>query len=165
MKGPKHLKYNIPIWTGLVVTLLLIGCTTQVKPTLSPLSPLSPVSTEEQLSGVPPVTDTPDPAISPIIISEVITQGEVEVITIKNISNVEQNLRGMALLNPVTMEHVFLPEKTLLPGDSFKVYNGPDVGKVSDGIKWLGEPVLRQPGDYIVLLNPAGRAIWYYVNP
>ncbi len=63
------------------------------------------------------------------------------------------------------MEHVVLPNVTISPGGSFKVYNGLEAGKTNEGIKWLDEPVLRQPGDYIVLLNPAGRAIWYYVNP
>ncbi|MGB9872933.1 MAG: lamin tail domain-containing protein [Anaerolineae bacterium] len=89
----------------------------------------------------------------------------MEIIVITNISDTEQDLEGMALLNPVTMEHVLFPSVTLPPGGSFKVYNGLETGKITDGIKWLDEPVLRQSGDYVVLLNPAGRAIWYYVNP
>lgn len=147
-------------WVMLTTMALLISCISRVQSTLSPLSTLSPVS------GVPPVTDTPDPAVSPIIISEVTHPREgIEVIVITNISNSEQNLEGMALLNPVTMEHAVLPNVTIPPGGSFRVYNGPEAGKTNEGIKWLDEPVLRQPGDHIVLLNPAGRAIWYYVNP
>ncbi|MCX7766818.1 MAG: lamin tail domain-containing protein [Candidatus Sumerlaeia bacterium] len=116
--------------------------------------------------STPLATDTPDPTVSPIIISEVIhTQAGTEIVVIKNISGSEQNLEGMALLNPVTMEHVVFPNVTLPPGGSFKVYNGSEAGKIAEGIKWLDEPVLRQSGDHVVLLNPAGRAIWYYVNP
>ncbi len=137
-------------WVMLTAMALLISCISRVQSTLSPLSTLSPVST----------------AVSPIIISEVTHPREgIEVIVITNISNSEQNLAGMALLNPVTMEHAVLPSVTIPPGGSFKVYNGPEAGKTNEGIKWLDEPVLHQPGDYIVLLNPAGRAIWYYVNP
>jgi hypothetical protein len=32
-------------------------------------------------------------------------------------------------------------------------------------MKWLDEPALRLTGDTVVLLNQAGRALWYYVNP
>jgi len=160
---PKNIK--IIIWIIFVWVSLLVGCAIRTKPAMPLLSPMSPVSTKEQFSGVPPVTDTPDPNISPIIISEVINQDDTEIIIIKNIGNSKINLHGMALLNPVTMDHIFLPDKTLLPGSSFKIYNGRRVGTISDGIKWLDTPILRQSGDYIVLLNPAGRAIWYYVKP
>lgn len=150
----------------LIITASLIGCTSRVTPTLSPLSPLGPADTEESYPGIPLLTDTPDPAVSPVIISEVTkTEEGAEVIVVKNISNSDQNLGGMGLLNPATMEHIPLPDLTLAPGDSFKVYNGMLTGKITDGIRWLEEPILRQPGDYIVLLNQAGRAIWYYVNP
>lgn len=153
-------------WTLLITMILLISCISKVQSTLSPLSPLGPISTGKSHPGVPPVTDTPDPSVSPLIISEVIHLPEgTEVIVITNIGSSEQNLEGMALLNPVTMEHIVFPNVTISPGGSFKVYNGPEIGKITEGIKWLDEPVLRQPGDYIVLLNPAGRAIWYYVNP
>lgn len=157
---------TLSLWVVLTAMTLLISCISRVQSTLSPISPLGPVSTEGTYSGVPPVTDTPDPSVSPLVISEVTHTSEgIEVIVITNISSSEQNLEGMALLNPVTMEHVALPNVTISPGGSFKVYNGPEAGKITEGMKWLDEPVLRQSGDYIVLLNPAGRAIWYYVNP
>lgn len=153
-------------WIVPIVMVLLTGCVSRVQSTLSPLSPLTPDNAGGLYSGVPPVTDTPDPSVFPIIISEVThNQDGIEVIVITNISNSEQDLEGMALLNPVTMEHVVFPKVVLPPGGSFRVYNGLKVGKVTEGIKWLDEPVLRHSGDHIVLLNPAGRAIWYYVNP
>lgn len=159
-------RYKTLLWWTVLTTMTLTLLTSCISKVQSTLSPLGPISTGESYPGVPPVTDTPDPSVSPLIISEVTRPREgTEVIVITNISGSEQNLEGMALLNPVTMEYVVFPNVTLLPGGSFKVYNGLKAEKIADGIKWLDEPVLRQPGDYIVLLNRAGRAIWYYVNP
>lgn len=159
-------KNKVLLQAALIATTILISCTSRNLSSLSPLSPLGSADVGKPYPTTPSAIVTPDPAVSPLVISGVIhtPRGE-EIIIITNISDSEQNLKGMALLDPVTMEYVILPNFTLPPGDSFRVYNGPGTEKIVEGIKWLDRPVLRQSGDYIVLLNPAGRAIWYYVNP
>lgn len=146
--------------------ILLVSCTSKPKPTISPLSPLpigvpggsEPISTMEHLATV-----TPDPLVSPLVISEV-TRGkdDLEIIVITNISASDQNLAGMSLLEPESMQYLFLPEVVLPPGGTIKVCNG-NCG-TDDGIEWLKEPALRESGDQLILLNQAGRVIWNYVN-
>lgn len=150
----------------LFLGVLLVGCISKPKPTISPISPLpisvpgesEPVSTAERLATV-----TPDPLVSPLVISEVIhKKDDLEIVVITNISASDQNSAGMSLLEPETMQYLFLPEVVLPPGGTIKVCNG-NCG-TDDGIRWLKEPALREPGDQLILLNQSGRVIWNYVN-
>jgi len=109
-------------------------------------------------------TTTPDPTISPLIISEVAHNADnSEIIFIKNITGLEQNITGWAILDPQTLEHTFLPNVTLPPEGTFKVCNGPCPANVAVEMRWLDQPVLREHGDLLLLLNPAGRVVWNYV--
>ncbi len=142
----------------LLATMVLGGCAVVPKTTHSPISLILSTSTMQRLPTV-----TPDPIISPVIISEVIRKKDnVEIIVLINISQFDQNISGMSLIDPKTMSYMFLPEIVLPPKGIFKVCNGNC--EVADGMSWLEQPVLREPGDQLILLNRAGRVVWNYVN-
>lgn len=150
----------------LFLVALLVSCTPKPEPTISPISPLprgAPGGPESISPGEHSATVTPDPLASPLVISEVMRRkDDLEIIVIANISAFDQNLAGMSLLEPESMRYLFLPEVVLPPGDTIRVCNG-NCG-TGDGIQWLKEPVLYEPGDQLILLNQAGRVIWNYVN-
>jgi len=167
-----HIKIPALILSLLVISLLaIVSCTSKPEPTVSPLSPIATATQQAAMPSVTTlpsdwVTDTPNPAVSPIIISDVTRDANgLETIAITNISDAEQSLANMTVLNPATLEYVDLPsDVTLPPGASFKVYNGPGATEASDGLAWLDEPALWLIGDHLVLLNQAGRVLWNYVN-
>lgn len=106
---------------------------------------------------------TPDPTVSPIIIANVTHQNDsLETIFVSNVTDVPQDIAGYSLLVPGTSEHINFPEMTLAPGESLKVYNGPQAKDQAGGLVWLDQVVLKIPGDSIILLNRAGRMIWNY---
>jgi hypothetical protein len=110
------------------------------------------------------VTTTPDPAMSPLIISEIVHSADgSEIIIIKNITTSEQNINGWSLLDPQSLENTFLPDITLPPGGTFKVCNGLCSTDINADMRWLDRPALQNRGDFLMLLNPAGRVIWNYV--
>ena len=152
------------LWLYCVLLLLFASCALNPE-RVSPLpssSPLGKTDLTPQASLL--ATTTPDPAISPLIISEVVhgVDGS-EIVVIKNITTSEQNISGWALLDPQTLEHTFLPDVTLPPEGTFKVCNGPCPANVAVEMRWLDQPVLKNHGDFLTLLNPAGRVIWNYV--
>ena len=107
-------------------------------------------------------TDTPDPFLFPIIISNIVYNEYSEKIVVENISDQDQFIGGFAILNPQTMEHFIIPEKILKSRSSYIICNG----KCNDDevdVKWLDKPVINEYGDHLVLLNQAGRVIWNYV--
>lgn len=153
------------------------GCATAPSPTRSPLSPISThVSTSA--AGTPPpkaiatsaisdwMTDTPDPAETPLIISSVKrSEDGTEIIFVTNVGETERPLKNRSILDPQTMEYIDLPEDVVLaPGESFKVYNGAVTRGKVDGLVWREEPLLQSRGDQLVLVNQAGRVLWNYVN-
>lgn len=159
-------------WTRLILILLFVaaGCARKME---APNTSVSPIATATQQPSVLPIptpfpdwaTDTPDPVEFPIIISDVVRNEDgLEIIKITNISGSEQSLSNITLLRPATLEYLDLPDITLLPGETFNVYNGASAAEASDGVAWLDEPALRVAGDDLVLLNSAGRVIWTYVN-
>ncbi len=112
------------------------------------------------------MTDTPDPAETPLIISSVKrSEDGTEVIFVTNVGETEQPLKDRSILDPQTMEYIDLPEDVVLaPGESFKVYNGAVTRGKVDGLVWREEPLLQSRGDQLVLVNQAGRVLWNYVN-
>jgi len=152
-------------WFVLSVLVFMVGCADSRPPSLrSRETATTGVQNNDIVNTL--ITPTADPEFTPLIISEVDkSQNEAEVLVIKNISNYDQNIAGMALLNLETSEYIVLPDVTLRPGETFKIYNGAINEGISGGIKWLEEPTLRLTGDTVVLLNQAGRALWYYTNP
>jgi hypothetical protein len=109
-------------------------------------------------------TSTPDPIKDPVIISTVDSIAGLETITVTNISDIPQDITGFSLLIPNTSEYIDFPETKLEPGASLKIYNGPDAKLMTDGIIWRDQVTLKISGDYIILLNRAGRALWYYTK-
>jgi hypothetical protein len=180
MEAIMRVKFPVIVIGILLLALFTIsGCNSRPQPTESPVSPLStPVSTAaaqststKEISSPSAtsdwVTDTPDPAEAPVIISEVTrTEDGVEIILITNISSIEQSLKDRTILDPQTMEYVDLPQDVVVaPGETFKVYNGVRTPEETDGFVWREEPVLQSKGDQLVLVNQAGRVLWNYVNP
>jgi hypothetical protein len=174
-----------------VILLLVSGC--GGKPVATTPLPSNPNITENQLNSYPvppyPLEDsssssksnnsypvstlsgqdkivpspTPDPSVSPIIISKVMhNDSNLETIVITNVTGEPQNISGYSLLIAETSEHINFPEIALPPQDSYNVYNGPEAKTQSDGLVWLDHVALKVNGDSILLLNRAGRMIWNY---
>jgi hypothetical protein len=109
------------------------------------------------------ITDTPDVVRSPVIISDVIKQGDEERIVLKNVTQQDQEITLWSILLVGTDAHFNIPECRLAPGAIVTVYNGPGEISKEEGFKWLGQPQLVERGDQYSLLNRAGRLIWAYV--
>jgi hypothetical protein len=153
------------VLTFFIFLFFVIGCSSNGLPPSTSQEPTTTAIGNVRNTDTP-VQPTIDSEFIPLIISEVDkSQKGVEIFVIKNISNSDQNIEGMALLNLETSEYIVLPSVTLRPGETFKVYNGSVNEEITGGMKWLDEPALRLTGDTVVLLNQAGRALWYYVNP
>jgi hypothetical protein len=156
---------------SLMFLLSFVGCVQESISTESPLSPLATVGQTATpiATRIPTIreTDTPDPTVSPLIISSVSRDdNDVEIITIKNISDEEQSLKRKTLLYPETMANIELPSEVVLgPGESFQVFNGiRSTNSSSNGLVWQDAPLLQEKGDRMALLNEAGRVLWNYVK-
>ena len=170
-----------------IIGAMLAGCKSSpapssVTPTLTPPSNGYPVLTPgngypeqnqntQNNPGYPAVTttpaarmptDTPDPAKTPVIIASVThTTDGIEVITLKNITQSEQDISLYSLLNPDTQELFTFPDKSkLAAGESIAVYNG--TGAYPDGKKWLDKPFLTVAGSSVQLLNQAARIMYTF---
>jgi hypothetical protein len=57
-----------------------------------------------------------------------------------------------------------LPSNLILePGESFVLYNGPELEKYPEDQRWLDESVLTEVLDEVWLTNAAARIIYYFV--
>ncbi len=167
---------------SLVVIMMLAGCNSSPAP-LTPLAGL-PTNTsqavgypdENQIAATPSgypapeftlatmvPTSTPDAAKTPITIASVThTTDGLEVITIKNISQTDQDISLYSLLNPDTQELYTFPSNTKLTvGQVVYIYNGTGA-TYPNGQKWLDKPYLTTPGIVVQLLNQASRIIYTY---
>jgi len=110
------------------------------------------------------ITDTPDVMRSPVIISDVIKQGDEERIVLKNVTKQDQDISLFSVLfQSEDNTHFNIPEYKLAPGATIVVYNGPGEISKEEGFKWMDKPLLVERGDAYSLLNRAGRLIWAYV--
>ena len=135
-----------------LLSILLFGCNTKKGPT----------KTDQEQSNLGRVT--PDPKVSPIIISNVIHDDNgLETILITNMSDEKQDIHGYTVLISSTTEHINILNVSLEPGESFKVYNGPGAKDQADGLAWLDHAVLQEWGDDLTLLNGVARVVWTYV--
>ena len=173
----------------IILTIILMGCkpsptTSTIQPTLTPGSngyPVSttgigypsqgeitpnnpgyPVSATTTLATMVP-TGTPNAVLTPVIIASIEhTTDGLEVITIKNISQTDQDISLFSLINPLTQDLYPFPDKsTLSSGQSIVVFNGAGATYPS-GQKWLDKGFLTTAGDSIQLLNQAARIIYTY---
>lgn len=108
------------------------------------------------------VINTPDPKLFPVIIKEVHHTENFEIITITNIDNEDHSLAGIAILDPDTLEIIYLPEITLKANETYNVCNG-KCNETFMQLKGSDFMFLNEVGDHISLLNSAGRVIWNYV--
>jgi hypothetical protein len=143
-----------------LISLMVPACVPSAAQPPTETDELSPVSTATLL----PIS-TPDPIVNPIVISKVERSGGLETIFVTNISNMTQDITGFTLFIKNTTDHINFPTTILEPGTSLKVYNGPDARSLTDGLFWRDQFALNNPGDTVILLNFASRAIWYYVIP
>lgn len=177
---------NMHIKTFLMAfgVLLLVGCV--ATPTVSPISspfesPLDYVATPQTLPGnvvMPPpsygigtVLDTPDPEYYPVAISGVwIGVDGHEVVTVTNISQIEQPIGLWSIQNQDTWGFFNFPADLVVPPDaSVRVHSGipEDQIVVSDtDLYWSSERQwVRQGLDSldVLLLNQAGRIMYWFL--
>ena len=145
--------------TFLILVLILIflsACNSVRNTPASALNTPVPVITTIQA--------TPNPLKDTVVISKVESENDLEIIYVTNISNKDIDITGYTLFSPVNNLHINFPKMDLQPGTSYKIYNGPKGRQVSDGLFWQDKILLSKPGDYVVLLNYSGRAIWFFTR-
>jgi len=150
------------------------------KPFTSPLpaSPTSALTTfqspvnvadepEAPPTALPAVrpSDTPDPAKTPLIIADAaIGDDGHEVVQIKNISAEKLDLSGHSLYNPLTEQQFDFPSGVeLAPGETVEVHSGTSKEAATGGLFWTEEAVWGGENEDVLLLNPTGRLIFWYV--
>ena len=151
-----------------ILTAMLAGCGEKPKPTVSPLPlviKMSPLATPTTPSMRP--TDTPDPSRTPLIIALVAVNEEGrEVVLIKNIGPELLDLEGFSIYSPSQDRRFdFPPNFVLSPGESVAIYSGVAKEQVKDGFFWTRERLWIEENDDVLLLNPAGRVVFWYVFP
>lgn len=152
--------------------LVAVGCGgTEPEPTPSPvpteksfaITVISPDSTRspQVLIVTPQAKPTPD---EEVIIAEVFNSDKQEYVLIKNNSSVEQNMGGWYLFNPRTGLKFRFPDDFKLPVDgSVRVYSGPDgVDNPLTDFYWGVRCLWDDTSDDVILLNPAGRVMFWY---
>lgn len=111
-----------------------------------------------KLSGF--ITQTPDPKETPLII-RVTKSSDVEEIRIINISTSPIDISGYLLFSEILEDRLILPEQTILESqDVLSVYNGKK--PINGAIHWNDDFSILNIEDQILLLNRAGRIIYYY---
>ncbi len=110
------------------------------------------------------ITMTPDASLTSIIVSEVQHEDDVESIYIKNISSVTQDISSYMIYSPKFDVRKILPSDLILePGDTFILYNGPDLENFPEDQRWLNESALTEVLDEVWLTNAAARIIYYFI--
>ncbi len=162
---------------------LLAGCggtpqpaaTLQPEPTNAPTettltSPLSEPTATPPAAVLPPnsspsPTGTPDPNRTPVAIVEAVIEPDREIVSIENVSQVDQDISGWVLFNLEANPVFRFPENTVLkPGERVQVYSAVPESEVPAGaFFWTEEKVWTTfPAD-ILLLNKATRLMFWYV--
>ncbi len=109
------------------------------------------------------ITPTPDPALVSVIVSNVEHEGQLEKITLKNISNQRQDIGAFMLFSPELSDRFVLPVDLVLdPEETFTIYNGA-ADQLPQEQVWLEQPILTQPGDEVWLVSRSGAIEYYYI--
>ena len=159
----------------------LAGCSQGLpQPFLSPLSPSptsslatfdspvgaadSPVAQPTAPLGVRP-SNTPDPAKTPLIIAgATISDDGHEAVQIRNISADTMDLSGFSLYNPDSEQRFDFPLGFgLASGEMVEVHSGISQALAQGGLFWTEDPVWAGGSEDVLLLNPAGRLVYWYV--
>lgn len=132
-------------------------------PLTEPTSP--PAAVEIDPGATPSPTGTPDPGYTPVAIIMAELEPGREVITIQNISMVDQDISGWTLFNLDAEPTFRFPGNLVLkPGDTVQVYSAVSEGDVPEGAYFWTEDKMwtKFPAD-ILLLNQVTRLVYWYV--
>lgn len=125
----------------------------------------SPPVGQVEPGASPSPTGTPDPGITPVAILLAQIEPDLEVVTVGNISMVDQDISRWSIFN-LEAEPVFrFPENTVLkPGETVQVYSAIPESEVPEGsFFWTEDKVwLKFPAD-VLLLNQGTRLVYWYV--
>ena len=159
------------LYTISIILVLLVGCSPAKDETKSTRGN-PPISSDGTLPGYPGnkneqekfkgfITDTPDPSITPLIV-RVTHEDQLETIEITNISSSEVDISGYILYSVALEDRLIIPDTTILsPGEQYYVYNGSSDQNRSL-IIWKSEFTVNNFEEQLILLNRAGRIIYYY---
>lgn len=128
-------------------------------PTLTPAFVLTP-------PAAPNSGNELDPARTPVAIANAAIGPNREVVTIKNISDVEQSIGGWVLFNVAGGPAFRFPDdRVLQPGEAVEVYSAVTEDQVPDGAYfWTEEKIWNEfPAD-VLLLNNITRLMYWYVS-
>jgi hypothetical protein len=147
---------------------LAVAATPERSPTLAAFdSPVQIADTPVPPPTLPPVrpSDTPDPARTPLIIAgATIGDDGHEVVLVKNISAKKLDLSSHLLYNPLTGQRFIFPAGVALAsGETVEVHSGTGKEMSEGGLFWTEESVWKGENEDILLLNPTGRLIYWYV--
>jgi hypothetical protein len=111
------------------------------------------------------LTDTPDPIKTPLIIAGAAIGGDGhEVVQIKNISTEKMDLSDYSLYNPQTRQRFSFPSGyELASGMMVEIHSGISREAATGGLFWTEEPIWAGGNEDILLLNPAGGLVFWYV--
>jgi hypothetical protein len=159
----------------------LAGCSQGLpQPFLTPLSP-SPISSVAAFDSPvgaadsPPTrpaaatgarpTDTPDPVKTPLVIAGAAVSADGhEAVQIQNISAEKMHLADYVLYNPETKQRFTFPSGfELAPGEMVAIHSGISEEAAKGGLFWTEKAVWAEGSEDVLLLNPAGRLVFWYV--
>lgn len=107
------------------------------------------------------ITETPDGMKTPLIV-RVLKEGELETIEIVNTTSSSIDISGYILYSEKLDDRLIIPVGTVLDSqDSFIIYNGKST-KNDLGFLWHEDFSINNVEDQLLLLNQAGRIIYYY---
>lgn len=153
----------------LLIIVYLTGCASSASNTDPDQMPISDANstnvggdggvTPSDFSGL--ITETPDASKTPLIIRVGKTQ-DLETIEVTNISSGPIDVSGFILFSENLDDRVIIPGGTILNSkESFAIYNGKDP-RDGKGYFWNEEFAILNVEDQLLLLNQAGRIIYYF---
>jgi hypothetical protein len=148
------------------IALLAAGCGGQADTDGSPRLPCTAFSPLEAPGGqeLRP-TDTPDPSRTPLIIAQLTANAAGgEVVEVKNIGPEAASLSGLSIYCPSRGYRFDFPSDMVLnSGDSVDVYTAVAEDDLEDGLYWMSERLCLEWNDDVLLVNPGGRVVYWYV--
>lgn len=140
------------------------GSSTTFESPLAEPTATTSVGTTKPLSPIP--TGTPDPGLTPVAIANAELAPDREVITIKNVSAVDQDIGNWFLFNVQNEPSFRFPEGLVLePGEAIEVYSAVPEEEVPEGaLFWTEERIWHAfPAD-VMLLNSVTRLMFHYTG-
>jgi hypothetical protein len=122
---------------------------------------VDPAQATQVLTPSLQIRPTPD---EEVIIAAVFNSELMEYVLIENNSSVDQDMGGWYLFNPRSRMKFRFPDNFTLPvGGSIRVYSGPNgIHNPPTDFYWTPKYLWNDATDDVILLNPAGRAMFWY---